>query len=58
MYNDELMKNIAERFSRNFNDFKDLYFFGSRTKNEFNTDSDYDIVLIFDDINYEKKNWK
>jgi len=46
------VKSLIEKVNRaiksHFGDFKGTYFFGSRTRNDYNEDSDYDLLLTFD----------
>lgn len=59
-FNEEIMKRdfIEElniKLSKTFEDFKGLYFFGSRIKGKQKKNSDYDIVLLFESLSYEKE---
>ena len=53
--NREIINSILKKMSLEFKDFKKLYFFGSRQKNQNSNDSDIDVLFVFDDINSEKK---
>lgn len=55
MKNQEVIHKLVDELSKNFDDFQGLYFFGSRIKAEKDSKSDYDFVLIFDSLHYEKK---
>ena len=55
MKNSILMKYLNENIINQYNDFKVTYLFGSRVKGNFNQDSDYDILILFDKINRDKK---
>jgi predicted nucleotidyltransferase len=46
---------ISENFSNVFPDFRGVYLFGSRIKGNSSIESDYDIVMIFDYIDYDKR---
>jgi len=51
--------NIIDRLNRNlssaFKDYRGAYFFGSRLTGKHNEESDYDVVLIFDELDREKR---
>ncbi len=51
----DFIQKLSIELSKKFKDFKGLYFFGSRIKGMQQEDSDYDIVLLFDSLNYEKE---
>jgi len=50
-----ILKKISESFFKHFSDFKGLYHFGPRTKANYNDESDYDIILVFEELDYEKE---
>jgi hypothetical protein len=48
---------INETLSKSFNDYRGMYFFGSRLNNpadKIHKDTDFDLVLIFDFLDYKK----
>lgn len=51
----EIVELLNKELSVSFSDYRGAYFFGSRKTGDFNPDSDYDLVLIFDEIDYEKQ---
>jgi DNA polymerase sigma len=51
----EIIQRITQNISQEFKDFTGLYFFGSRTKQNYLNNSDYDIVLVFDNLDYRKE---
>jgi predicted nucleotidyltransferase len=53
--NTELIEYLTNKFKSEFSDFRKLYLFGSRVKGNFDPESDYDIVVIFDKNNREKR---
>ncbi len=56
--NNEILNAINEELSQKIADYKGMYFFGSRLNNpEFaaSQNSDFDVVLIFDSLNYQKQ---
>jgi len=53
--NKEIIKDIKNICHENYNDFIGLYYFGSRAKNSCNSNSDIDIVIIFENIDRNKK---
>lgn len=58
MGNDEVLKILNKTLSESFIDYRGMYFFGSRlndSTNEIPFESDFDVVLIFDDIDYRKQ---
>jgi predicted nucleotidyltransferase len=47
------IKTIVEKYAKELNkkfDIKDIYIFGSYSKNNFNEDSDIDVLVISDDF--------
>ena len=52
-------KDLINEFNKlvldKYNDFKGIYLFGSRAKGNFKDDSDIDLVLLFDEVNRDKK---
>ena len=38
-----------------FADYRGMYFFGSRPQGTYTEESDFDIVVIFDELNFQKK---
>ncbi|GMU86818.1 MAG: hypothetical protein AMXMBFR48_20590 [Ignavibacteriales bacterium] len=55
MESDEIIRQLNLRLSQNFPDYQGVYFFGSRLKGDFTEESDYDVVLIFDELDYPKR---
>ena len=54
--NSDLIKEINRELKEKFSDFRGTYFFGSRMTGGNRSDSDYDILLIFDrEIDYTFK---
>ncbi len=49
-----MIEKVNRLIKSHFGDFKGTYFFGSRRRNDYNEDSDYDLLLTFD----HKLNWK
>jgi len=45
---EELIKELNLELKNKYSSFKGIYFFGSRLKGNYNSDSDYDMVLAFD----------
>jgi predicted nucleotidyltransferase len=45
-----IIDELKNEFTKNYSEFKGIYFFGSRTKGIYQYDSDYDFVFIFDRI--------
>ncbi len=50
-----MIESLKDKLKSEFPDFKKLYLFGSRAKGHFDPESDYDIVVIFEDNNREKR---
>lgn len=55
MNSTDTLKKISESFFKYFSDFKGLYHFGSRKKAVHSDESDYDIILVFEELDYEKE---
>jgi predicted nucleotidyltransferase len=51
----EIVKELNRLLSVKFKDFKGLYLYGSRARDDYREDSDFDIVAIFDNIDREKE---
>ncbi len=51
----EILESLNKKVRSEYKDFKGLYFFGSRAKGTSSKESDYDIVILFKNINREKK---
>ncbi|GBD86587.1 nucleotidyltransferase domain protein [bacterium BMS3Abin03] len=51
----ELIEYLREKLKSEFPDFKKLYLFGSRAKGNYHKESDYDIVVIFNQVNMNKE---
>ena len=52
---DDIVNIINRELSACFQDYHGLYFYGSRMKGTNHDESDYDLVLIFDYMDYAKK---
>jgi len=50
-----ILESLIKKIRSEFKDFRGSYFFGSRVTGNFKPHSDYDIVLLFDKIEREKK---
>ena len=50
-----LVSLINEYLSKQYKNYKGAYFFGSRAFNTNKTDSDLDIVMLFENINLEQR---
>lgn len=54
---DSIIDKIKQTLSERYEDFKGIYFYGSRVRGDNNQDSDYDIVIVFDrEIDWKFKN--
>ncbi|MDY0095008.1 MAG: nucleotidyltransferase domain-containing protein [Candidatus Vecturithrix sp.] len=53
--NKMVLRDLNQALSETFNDYQGSYFFGSRAKGVLNTDSDFDIVFLFNELNFAKK---
>lgn len=51
---EKIILEIKTELSKKYKDFKGIYFYGSRAKDNYKKESDYDIALIFD----RKIEWK
>ncbi|MGE5432124.1 MAG: nucleotidyltransferase domain-containing protein [Syntrophomonadaceae bacterium] len=51
----DVINKINLVLSQTFNDYRGIYFFGSRTTEEYSELSDYDVVLVFTSLDYEKQ---
>lgn len=51
----DVINKINLVLSQNFNDYTGIYFFGSRTTETYSESSDYDVVLVFKNLDYEKQ---
>lgn len=43
----DLISDINKKLSSCFNDFQGVYFYGSRARGEYSTDSDFDFIIVF-----------
>ena len=50
----EIIKELNNLISEKYKDFKGSYLYGSRTREDFQKNSDLDIVALFDEINNDK----
>jgi predicted nucleotidyltransferase len=57
MYNPQILLEITDRIAKQYKDFKGSYLFGSRAKGTSYNESDYDIIVLFDMIDREKKSF-
>ena len=52
-------KDLVNEFNKlvlaKYKDFKGIYLFGSRAKENYKEDSDVDLVLLFEEVNKDKK---
>ena len=55
MDNSLIIEKLNTVLSSKYDDYRGAYFFGSRLTGNFTKDSDYDVVLIFDDLGDEKR---
>ena len=53
--NDLIIENLNTLLSSSFEDYRGAYFFGSRLTGDYTKYSDYDVVLIFDVLEDDKK---
>lgn len=53
--NEEVVQKINAELSRSFDDYQGAYFYGSRAKGKFHEESDFDVVLMFDSIDHDKR---
>lgn len=51
----DIVNKINLVLSHKFNDYSGIYFFGSRTTDFYSESSDYDVVLVFSSLDYEKQ---
>lgn len=51
----KLIDDISKALKQKYSDFKGVYFYGSRVRGDFNEDSDYDVVFVFD---RDKIDWR
>ena len=54
-YNERILRIINKTLSLNFPDYRGAYLYGSRLRCDCAPDSDFDVVLLFDRIDFEKK---
>ncbi|MBM2815529.1 MAG: transf 2 protein [Ignavibacteria bacterium] len=47
---EKIINALKDELKRDYPDFKGIYFFGSRARGDYNDDSDYDLVLVFDRV--------
>ncbi len=50
-----ILNKISGLFFEHFDDFQGLYYFGSRKKAIHSDESDLDIILVFDKLDYKKE---
>lgn len=51
----KLIKEFSKLISQKITDFKGVYLFGSQATGKAHKDSDVDLVLLFDEINKDKR---
>jgi len=51
----EIVKKLNNQFKKEFDDFKGIYFYGSRAKGTHCEDSDIDIVVLFQKVDRDKR---
>lgn len=51
----KLINEFSKLLREKYKDFKGIYFFGSRAKGNYKKDSDIDLVLLFNEVNRDKK---
>ena len=44
----KLIEEISKFLKSGYEDFRGIYFYGSRARGDYNEDSDYDLVFVFD----------
>jgi predicted nucleotidyltransferase len=57
MYNKNILEELSKNISLEYKDYLGTYLFGSRAKGNSNDNSDYDIVVLFDSIDKNKKSF-
>lgn len=45
---ENIIEKISEKLKKQYNDFKGIYFYGSRAREDSGLFSDYDIVILFE----------
>ena len=50
----EIIKELNRLIKEKYSDFKGSYLYGSRTRQDYNENSDIDIVALFDNIDKDK----
>jgi predicted nucleotidyltransferase len=48
LYNDDVIERFVTIISPLQNDIKEMYLFGSRSRDDWRPDSDYDILIVVD----------
>lgn len=51
----KLIKEFSQLVSKKFTDFKGIYLFGSQATGKAEKNSDVDLILLFDEVNKDKK---
>jgi predicted nucleotidyltransferase len=45
---DQLVNEVSKVLKEKYSDFKGIYLYGSRSRGDFNKESDYDVIYVFD----------
>jgi predicted nucleotidyltransferase len=54
---EKVIRELNEKLSREYDDFFGITFFGSRSRGDFSSDSDFDIVVLFSkELDWRKEN--
>jgi len=53
--NGKIIELLNAEFSKRFDDYRGTYFYGSRAVGNYTEESDYDVALIFDSLDYAKE---
>jgi len=51
----QIVAKLKSQFKKEFDDFKGIYFYGSRVKGTYRKDSDIDIVVLFEKVDRDKR---
>jgi predicted nucleotidyltransferase len=53
--NEIIIDKLNAELSKRFDDYRGTYFYGSRANGNYTEDSDYDVAIIFDSLDYMKQ---